>query len=275
MQEFKYQVMPDLTADEYEALKADIAARGVQVPIEFDEDGNVLDGHHRLRACDELGITDYPTITREGMTEDEKVVHAYKLNAARRHLTTEQTMEAVAGALRRFPDKSNREIAALMGISHPTVGKYRRMLEANGQVVSVTTRIGADGKGYTVRDRDARLLGRSEFTCCICGNEAPAYYKRVDNKVVNVWGFDPWPMQVEGDCCQSCWLSIQDVIPRMPRDVRMRHFLGPHWREMLDVAHAMVEEDFKKFGDYEEHRTPAEFNAEFERRLHDMGIDDL
>ena len=35
-----YQVMPDLTADEYAELKADIKARGVMVPIEFDEQGN-------------------------------------------------------------------------------------------------------------------------------------------------------------------------------------------------------------------------------------------
>lgn len=152
MQDNRYQVMPDLTSDEFAALKADIAARGVQVPIELDENGNVLDGHHRLRACAELGITEYPTITREGMTEDEKVMHAYRLNTARRHLTPTQTRMAVAEALRRFPDRSNREIAAIMGISHPTVGKYRSQLEASGQVVSVTTRTGADGKEYPVRD---------------------------------------------------------------------------------------------------------------------------
>ncbi len=33
---------------------ADIAARGVQVPVEYDEHGNILDGHHRVCACQEL-----------------------------------------------------------------------------------------------------------------------------------------------------------------------------------------------------------------------------
>lgn len=42
----RYQLLPDLTEEEYEALKADIAERGVMVPIELDEQGNVLDGHH-------------------------------------------------------------------------------------------------------------------------------------------------------------------------------------------------------------------------------------
>ena len=40
-----YQVMPDLTPEEYAELKSDIASRGVMVPVEFDEAGNVLDGH--------------------------------------------------------------------------------------------------------------------------------------------------------------------------------------------------------------------------------------
>jgi len=50
----KYQVMPDLTPIEYEALKADIAERGVLIPVEVDENGQLLDGHHRVRAWQEL-----------------------------------------------------------------------------------------------------------------------------------------------------------------------------------------------------------------------------
>ena len=39
----EYQVMPPLSPEEYEELKADIKERGVMIPIEFDEDGNTLD----------------------------------------------------------------------------------------------------------------------------------------------------------------------------------------------------------------------------------------
>lgn len=42
-----YQIMPDLTPEEYEALKADIQANGVLIPVEVDEEGNILDGYHR------------------------------------------------------------------------------------------------------------------------------------------------------------------------------------------------------------------------------------
>ena len=53
----RFQVVPPLTEEEFAALKDDIAQRGVLVPVEYDGDGNVLDGHHRLRACAELGVT--------------------------------------------------------------------------------------------------------------------------------------------------------------------------------------------------------------------------
>ncbi|MBQ3448601.1 MAG: ParB N-terminal domain-containing protein, partial [Synergistaceae bacterium] len=75
----KYQVIPELTPEEYAELKADIAERGVMIPIEFDEQGNVLDGYHRLQICAELGIKDYPKVIRAGMSESEKLTHARKL----------------------------------------------------------------------------------------------------------------------------------------------------------------------------------------------------
>jgi ParB-like chromosome segregation protein Spo0J len=69
-----YQSMPPLSGGEYADLKADIAARGVLVPVEVDERGAVLDGHHRLRAWHELraagvNVPDYPRVVREGWSE--------------------------------------------------------------------------------------------------------------------------------------------------------------------------------------------------------------
>lgn len=218
MQKNKYQVMPDLSEDEYSDLKADIAKRGVMVPIELDEVGDVLDGHHRLRACEELGITDYPTVTRAGMTEDEKILHAYKLNVARRHLTTEQTMATVAGALRRFPGKSNREIANITGISHPTVGKYRKLLEESGQVEKVATREGADGKSYpserkaTARPQDAAIDHPFlTWQCCICRKPIPVKYHPNSGEFTERGMNNAWPLSYGGHCCDHCDKTL--VIP--------------------------------------------------------------
>jgi len=133
-----YQVMPDLTDDEYNELKADIAQRGVMVPVELDEYGNILDGHHRVRACNELGIMDYPITIRSGMTEEEKMFHARKLNMARRHLTQEQRRELIRAQLIETPEKSDRQIAAGLGVSHHTVGTQREELETRGQIAHVS-----------------------------------------------------------------------------------------------------------------------------------------
>lgn len=91
----KYQVMPDLTPIEYEALKADIAENGILVPVEVDETGEVLDGHHRVKAWQELradgiDLPDYARIKRVGWSEEEKRNHARKLNVLRRQLTEKQ-----------------------------------------------------------------------------------------------------------------------------------------------------------------------------------------
>lgn len=144
----KYQVMPNLTAEEYDELKADIAKRGVMVPIEYDEQGNVLDGHHRLQICKELGIVDYPKVIRAGMTESEKRTHARKLNMARRQLNREQKQELIREQLRETPEKSDRQIARELGVDKNTVNARRVEMESGGEIHHLDTTVGADGKQY-------------------------------------------------------------------------------------------------------------------------------
>lgn len=141
----QYQLLPELTVDEFAALKADIAKRGVQVPVEYDEDGNVLDGHHRIRACEELGIEEWPCVTRGDLSEEEKVEHVLSLNLNRRHLTREQRRALIADLLMRTPEKSDRQIGRMAGASHPTVADVREELEHGGKIYHHEERIGADG----------------------------------------------------------------------------------------------------------------------------------
>ena len=67
-----YQLLDPLSPEDFAALEADILERGVMIPIEFDEDDNIIDGHHRLMICRKHGITDYPKVVRKGLTEQEK-----------------------------------------------------------------------------------------------------------------------------------------------------------------------------------------------------------
>lgn len=143
-----YQVMPPLSADEYEELKADILARGVLVPVEYDEHNNVLDGHHRVQICGELGITEWPRVVRLGLSEAGKLTHARQLNLARRHLDRAQRRELIAQQLRDTPQTSDRQIAEALGVSPTTVGTVRAEMEDTGEVSKLDTSMGADGKEY-------------------------------------------------------------------------------------------------------------------------------
>ena len=101
----KYQVMPPLADDEYNALMEDIRENGVQVPVVKDEDGNIIDGYHRVRAWEHLKVfhpdlPPYPTTIRSDLkTDDEKRELAWRLNMQRRHLNQAKKRQAIAAKL--------------------------------------------------------------------------------------------------------------------------------------------------------------------------------
>lgn len=157
-----YQLFPPLSDAEYAELKADIAERGVMVPVEYDEFGNVLDGFHRLQICGELGIKDYPNVVRYGLTDAEKRQHARKLNLARRHLNQAQKREVIADSLKDAPEKSDRQHAAELGVHQTTVGTVRKELEHGGQVSKLDTSKGADGKEYPRERKPVSLFNTTQ-----------------------------------------------------------------------------------------------------------------
>lgn len=83
-------VMPEMPDKEYQELKADIEAHGLLTMIEIAE-GKIIDGRHRYRACQELGIEltvdNFWEVDLEGMTAGQYV---WSLNGNRRHLTESQ-----------------------------------------------------------------------------------------------------------------------------------------------------------------------------------------
>jgi hypothetical protein len=141
-----FQVMPDLSADEYADLRTDIKKRGVMVPVEYDEHGNVLDGHHRVRICKEIGIKDFPKIIRKGLDEAGKRSHARALNLMRRHLDAADRRKLIEDQLRDTPEASNRKIAAALGVDHKTVGTVRTAAQSTGEIPQLKKTVGADGK---------------------------------------------------------------------------------------------------------------------------------
>lgn len=145
----RFQLLPPLSAEQFSALKADVALRGVLVPIEVDETGTVLDGHHRLRAWRELReegvrVPRYPSIVRLLPDEHSKIAHALRLNMSRRHLGPDERAAVVAALRER--GMSQRTIADLLAVSHTTV---QRDL-AGGTYVPPDSIAGADGKSYPI-----------------------------------------------------------------------------------------------------------------------------
>ncbi len=121
----KYQVMPSMPPEQFAGLKADIAERGVLVPIDVDEEGHILDGHHRYRSCTELGITDFPTTVRPCLTEEDRRIFARKSNMLRRHLNRKQVRELIAEQLKDTPSWANNRIGQVLGADSKTVATVR------------------------------------------------------------------------------------------------------------------------------------------------------
>lgn len=130
----QFQLFDELPSDEYAALKADIARRGVLVPIEYDEAGNLLDGHHRKRACDALGLKDYPTVVRRFASDDEKEEHVVTLNVRRRHLTNEQKRKWAGWYLKRHPEWTDRKVGREVGLDNKTVASLRNDLVKSEEI---------------------------------------------------------------------------------------------------------------------------------------------
>ena len=129
----RYQVMPPLSSEEYQELHDDIKVNGVLEPIHVDEEGVVIDGHHRSKIANELGIP-CPVITHDDLDDAGKRSLAFTLNLKRRHLNREQRRALIAESLKSDPQLSNREHAKRVGVDHKTVQSVRASSESNGEI---------------------------------------------------------------------------------------------------------------------------------------------
>lgn len=137
MAKAKYQLFDVLRPEEHAALKADIEKRGVQVPVIFDEDEEILDGHNRVAIAAGLGI-DYPYQTVRGLGEAEKREYVIKINLARRHLDAVRWGKAFRMLLRERdvsekPGPGDSATVALIAeeLGVPRRTAFRRMAQAD------------------------------------------------------------------------------------------------------------------------------------------------
>ena len=141
----KFQVMPELSTDEYAELKADIAKNGVVVPVLVDEDGNIIDGHNRVQIASELRIP-YPVEMRDDLDDAGKRGLAFALNLNRRHLNREQKRELIARSLKADPQLPNLEHSRRTGTSDKTVASVRSELESHSEIPNDVPRLNSRGQ---------------------------------------------------------------------------------------------------------------------------------
>ena len=119
------ELLPPLAIQDYRSLRASILrdkeANCAKVTIVVNgATGEIVDGNHRLRVCEELGIEPqkvsvaYPT---EHDVERAKVL----LNLSRRHLTGNQRAELEGKLLLR--GWTQQEVAEAMGVNQSTASR--------------------------------------------------------------------------------------------------------------------------------------------------------
>lgn len=111
------ELLPPMTAAEFEALKLDIEANGLRDPIAIFEE-KILDGRHRYRACAELNRS-FPTYPFNG-THEEAVKFVYS-KAVHRNLTESQKAASAVGILDKLQVHTKAKSAANLKNARPWV----------------------------------------------------------------------------------------------------------------------------------------------------------
>jgi hypothetical protein len=151
----KYQIMPAMTQEEYDLLKEDIRSNGVLEAIVFDQDGAIVDGHHRFEAWGDLmdeghNVEMFPRIDLNFATAEDRVAYSISKNLKRRHMTREQRQE-LAYRLRMPPHSMTMtKIATMLGVSVKTIWWDLEELpdDAKKELEEVQQVVGQDGKVY-------------------------------------------------------------------------------------------------------------------------------
>lgn len=137
-------LFPALDAATEAALRESIQRFGVLVPVVRDQHGRVLDGHHRSRLGDELGVKYRVDVVNVESDEQAREIAA-TLNTDRRQLDASQRREIVAAL--REQGHSTTAIAGAVGVSDETV---RRDLAGSTHVEPERV-TGRDGKSYPAK----------------------------------------------------------------------------------------------------------------------------
>lgn len=174
------QLYPALDTATEAALRASIERFGVLLPIVVDQEGQLLDGHHRTRIAGELGV-DCPRVTRHVADDEERQEIARTLNEDRRMLARSERLPVVRAL--RENGHSTRAIAGALRVSKSLVHKdLQQEVSTGGQVT------GLDGKSYPAQ-REQRQPRTYEVRSEKARLNANAAARRVSNALSSIDGY--------------------------------------------------------------------------------------
>jgi ParB-like chromosome segregation protein Spo0J len=112
---------PMLPPDDFQSLVQDIKENGLQNPIVIDNDGVLIDGRIRLKACERAGVEP----RYEGLNGRDPVAYIWGANGKRRQMTKGQLamIAAVTTNGHSCSKTSGRKLAKLAGVALGTIQK--------------------------------------------------------------------------------------------------------------------------------------------------------
>ncbi|MFM9959947.1 MAG: DNA methyltransferase [Planctomycetaceae bacterium] len=144
--------VPRMPPEQDAEFRADIAERGIRVPIEIIDGGVIVDGRSRYLAAKQLGIKRVPVI-RAPLNGDDPVLYMLRAATKRRHLTDDQRACLAREEMEILSQIATRERARLGGLTGgrgrakpsdslpiTSVGKQSRTKTSRG-TVAVTYRV--------------------------------------------------------------------------------------------------------------------------------------
>ena len=200
------ELFPVMDEAAFAALVADIAAHGQREPI-LVLDGQVIDGRHRLRACEQLGLE--PLVRQVSADDGDPFGLVVSLNLHRRHLSEGQRA-IIAARLATLPHgrpDANAQICAFtqdeaaqhLKVSRRTVQHARAVLDhgidelqaaVKGGEISVSaaaelSRLPADTQrtALTKTPEEIRAIAREVKArikeACVCGPSAVKIFEQL------------------------------------------------------------------------------------------------
>ena len=130
LNELAARIVPEMNDEEFRGLVEDVRQHGILEPLLVTLDGQIIDGRHRWRAAQEIGLVVVPVRFCPPLSESDLVALVVSLAAQRRHLTPSQRAALVAMAVHAArikeettdgPAPDRKALAAAAGVSERTM----------------------------------------------------------------------------------------------------------------------------------------------------------